>query len=155
MPDPLHVLLDQHAATRAVLRGQLDGLSEAQMLTIPDGFRNHILWNVGHVVVSEQILLYRLSGLPLHVSDEMVARFARGSSPQEWTTTPDVGEVLDLLTALPERLREDVAAGRFETFKPYQTTTGPNLATFADALAFTLFHEGLHTGVVSAMRRLV
>ena len=155
MTDPLAPLLDLYPATRAVLRRQLDGLTEAQLLTVPDGFRNHIFWNVGHLVVSQQILCYRLSGLPLHVSDDLVAHFGRGTSPLDWTTTPDLAEVLGLFDTLPERMREDVAAGRFTDFTPYQTTTGPHLGSLADALAFTFFHEGLHTGVVMAQKKLV
>lgn len=155
MNDTLRLLLDLLPATRAVLRRQLDGLTETQLLTIPDGFRNHLFWNVGHLVVSQQILCYRLSGLPLHVSDDLVAAFSRGSSPLDWATTPDIGRVLDLYDTLPERMREDAEAGRFTAFTPYQTATGPYLGTLADALAFTLYHEGLHTGVAMAQKKLV
>lgn len=148
-------LVEMLAATGAVLRGITDGLSNEQMTTVPPWHRNHILWNVGHVVVSQQILTYKLSGLPMYVSDELVAHFARGTSPLDWTSAPDPAEVFALLDELPRRLREDVAAGRFERFTPYQTTTGPYLATLGDALAFTLFHEGLHAGVVLSQRKLV
>lgn len=152
---PVPAALGLLGPSRDVLRRSLDGLTEAQLLTVPDGHRNHLFWNVGHLVVTQQILTYRLSGLPLNVSDDLVTHFAKGTSPLDWTTTPDVDEVFRLFDALPAQTVADYEAGRFETFTPYQTATGPFLATFDDLLAFNLFHEGLHAGIVSAMRRLV
>lgn len=140
---------------RNVLRRSLDGLTTKQLLTVPDGHRNHLFWNVGHLVVTQQILTYKLSGLPLNVSDDLVAHFAKGTSPLDWTTTPDADEVFRFFDTLPAQTVADYEAGRFTSFSPYQTATGPFLATLDDALAFNLFHEGLHTGVASAMRRLV
>lgn len=143
------------APARAVLRRQLDGLSREQLLALPPGRRNHVFWNVGHLVVSQQILTYRLSGLPLHVSDDLVAHFAKGTSPLDWTDVPDVDEVLGLFDVLPAQTVADYEAGRFERFTPYQTSTGPYLATLDDALAFNLFHEGLHAGVAMAIKKQV
>ena len=36
-----------------------------QLNKIPDGFSNNIIWNIGHIVVSQQALVYRLSGLQI------------------------------------------------------------------------------------------
>lgn len=152
---PVPAALGLLGPSRDVLRRALDGLTVEQLLIVPPGHRNHLFWNVGHLVVTQQILTYRLSGLPLNVSDDLVAHFGKGTTPLDWTTTPDVNEVFRLFDALPAQTVADYEAGRFQTFAPYQTSTGPYLATFDDLLAFNLFHEGLHTGVAMAMRRMV
>ncbi|MEX2584270.1 MAG: DinB family protein [Gemmatimonadota bacterium] len=141
--------------TRPILLRLMDGLSEAQLLEIPHGFRNNILWNVGHVVVSQQGLHYRMSGLDQYVSDEQVAQFRKGSDPADWKETPDVGLVKKQLTELADRLMDDYRAGRFTRYQEYPTSTGPVLRSIGDAIAFNNYHEGYHTGIVMAQRRLV
>ncbi|MEM1125067.1 MAG: DinB family protein [Bacteroidota bacterium] len=137
---------------RAHLCRLTDDLTEAQLLVQPPGFSNNILWNLGHVVVTQQLLHYRLAGVPLHVPDEVVGLFRKGTSPTSWTEQPAVAPVRAWLTELPERLVEDYAAGRFETYQTYPTSTGIVLHTMEEAVAFNLFHEGLH---VHAVQRLL
>ena len=139
--------------TRPLLLRLLDGLSDDDLLAIPDGFSNNILWNVGHVVVTQQLLHYGLSRLPLLVSDDLVARCRKGTSPRDWDAPPDVAELRQLATELPRRLEADLAAGRFTEFRPYATSVGVELADLETALDFNLFHEGLHTGTVLELRK--
>lgn len=141
--------------TRALLGRTIADLTEDQLLHVPSGFRNNILWNVGHVIVAQQALHYRLAGREMYISDAFARCFGRGTSPQDWASTPDVDEVRRLLVALPDRLLEDYRAGGFEGFRPYATSTGPVLQDIEDAIAFNNFHEGLHTGVVMSLKKLV
>ena len=139
--------------TRPLLLRLLDGLSEDDLLAIPDGFSNNILWNVGHVVVTQQLLHYGLSRLPLLVPDALVAQCRKGTSPRDWDTPPDVAEVRQLAVELPQRLEADLGAGRFTEFRPYTTSVGVELADLETALGFNLFHEGLHTGTIVELRK--
>ena len=141
--------------TRPLLLRLVDGLSDADLLAVPPGFSNNVLWNLGHVVVTQQLLHYGLSKLPMYVSDELVAQCRKGTSPADWTAPPDPDEVRALLLELPDRLAADLEAGRFTTFRPYQTSVGVELRDLETALDFNLFHEGLHTGTVLALRKAV
>ncbi|HET6569113.1 MAG TPA: DinB family protein [Rhodothermales bacterium] len=140
---------------RAVVKRNIADLSDEQLLVIPEGFRNNILWNVGHLVVTQQTLLYRLSGQEMYVGSDLVDRFRKGTSPADWTETPDADRLKALLTELPERLPEDYANGRFANFQEYQTSTGPLLQDIGDGIAFNNFHEGLHLGVIQSMKKLI
>lgn len=143
-----------HAIRRAFVRSTED-LTEEQLLFIPAGFRNNILWHLGHVVATQQNLHYHFAGLPMHVSDELVSNFKPGTSPEAWTTTPDVDEVRRLLLSLPEQLASDYAAGIFNQYQEFTTRTGIRLGTIEDALDFALFHEGIHLGTVQTFRKML
>lgn len=138
--------------TRAHLLRLVEGLDRAALLHVPEGASNNVLWNLGHVAVTQQLLHYGLSGLPLGVSERLVAQCRKGTAPADWESPPDVPEVLDLLTALPPRLVADYEAGRFTAFRSYPTSTGIVLDSINQAIAFNAYHEGLHA---STVRRLV
>src|SRR5690606_41991140 len=67
---------------RQNFKSVLENNSLEDLNKIPKGFNNNIIWNIGHVVVSQQILVYKLSGLPLMVSDELVEKYIIGSKPE-------------------------------------------------------------------------
>ena len=144
-----------HSARR-LYAGILDQVTPEQLVTIPEGFNNNILWNVGHAVVTQQLLTYGLTGNALNVSDDMVAAFKKGSSPKEWENTPDIESLKQLVTELPNKFEADYKAGIFTDFKDYTlSTTGDTLTNIDDAIAFNDFHEGVHLGSVLALKKLV
>lgn len=137
---------------RRLIQGALAGLSDEAALMIPPGFDNNIVWNLGHIIVTQQALHYRLSGLPTATTKEDVAMFKTGSSPADWAHEPDIGRLLTLLADTSLQLERDYEAGLFAGFRPYTTFTGIRLQCIEDALAFNNFHEGLHLGSILALR---
>lgn len=140
---------------RDYIRRIIGSLADEQLLTIPSGFDNNIAWNLGHLIVVHQSLLYRLSGLETLTTRHHLVQFAPGTSPADWKTTPDLTEIRSLLTHSTEKTVADVADGLFKTFTPYTTTTGFDLNSFSEAVAFNLYHEGLHFGAMMALRNIV
>ena len=55
--------------SRKALSHFLDVISLEQLNKIPVGFNNNIIWNITHIVVVQQMLAYKLSGLPMLISD--------------------------------------------------------------------------------------
>ena len=45
---------------------------------IPEGFSNNLIWNFGHLLVTQQLLAYKLSNLPMLYPDAFIDRFPRG-----------------------------------------------------------------------------
>lgn len=128
-------------------------LSAEEAHRIPRGFKNNVVWNLGHVLVTHQILCYKLSGLPMLVDGDMIARFAKGTRPEDWEEPADLSAVLTQLLPLGEKFVNDYAAGVFKEFEPYTTSTGFTLENIDDAFSFNLAHEGLHLGYALAQRR--
>lgn len=72
-------------------------LSDVQLLKIPKNRHNNILWNLGHVVTIQQLLVYRSIGLDVNIHEDFISHFKKDSSPQSWTSTPDIHEVKNAL----------------------------------------------------------
>ncbi|MBK7631964.1 MAG: DinB family protein [Ignavibacteriales bacterium] len=130
-----------------ILRG-IENLSNEQLLKIPEGGKNNILWNLGHIIVTQQVLHYTLSRLEMRIPKEISSIFRTGTSPEVWRETPNITELKSLLPELPDKLLEDYNNGMFKEFRPYKTSTGVELNTFEDAITFNHFHEGTHTGII-------
>ena len=81
--------------------------------TIPAEFRNNIIWNIGHTVVTQQMLVYGLSGLTGMVSDEMIDRYRRGTVPEGDATQEEVEAIKKLLFATVEKTTADYQLGCF------------------------------------------
>jgi hypothetical protein len=137
-----------------ILRG-IENLSDEQLLKIPEGSKNNILWNLGHIVVTQQVLHYTLSRLEMHIPKEIASAFRTGTSPALWKETPDIKNIKSLLMELPDKLLEDYESGLFKEFRPYKTSTGVQLNSFADAITFNHFHEGTHTGIILGLIKIV
>ncbi len=133
----------------------VSSLSDEQLLMIPDGYRNNILWNFTHTLVTQQLLCYACSDRPLHISDELRDQARKGTAPADWSTPPDIALVKALYLKLADQLAEDYQANQFVDFKEYKTSAGVVLRHIDDAIAFNNFHEGLHLGVMMSLRKHV
>ncbi|MGB3545158.1 DinB family protein, partial [Rubrivirga sp.] len=102
----LHTLLK----TRQSLVAITDALEDDARLTVPDGFSNHVLWNLAHVVVTQQLLVYGLSGLPLNVPDEWVLAYRKGTSATTGESVASYADVREAALELPSRTRADLEA---------------------------------------------
>ncbi len=133
----------------------INGLTLEQIHTIPDGFKNNIAWNVAHLVVTQQLLQYKLSGLDCLVPDELIEAHRKGTFPTTSFTEEEFEEVTDLLAGLPDTLEEDFNEGLFENYDAYKTSTGFVLDSIETAVNFNNYHEGLHLGIILAIKKLV
>lgn len=130
-------------------------LTLEQINKIPDGFTGNIAWHVGHLVATQQGLLYRLSGNASNLEQSFVDKYKKGSLPQAPITQADLDFIKSELTAQAERLPADIEKGIFKNYNQYSTSFGNTIHSFDEALAFVNVHEGLHMGYMMALRRVV
>jgi len=133
----------------------IERYSLEQLNKIPDGFSNNLIWNLGHIIVSQQGLVYRLSGLPMNVSTEMMEKYKNGSKPTGTNTQEEVNELKVLLFSLLHQTKEDYANGKFVSFNEYTTGTGFHLASTEEAIEFNNYHEGIHLGFMMNIRKFL
>lgn len=148
-------LFDITLKNREILYRILEKTFKDDLLRIPAGFRNNIWWNITHVLVTEQLLVYKMSGLPMNVSDELVNKFRKGTSPDGTATDEEIKLVKDLLITTVENTRADYDKGIFENFNEYTTSANVTLRNVEDAIAFNVFHEGLHSGTILSLQKML
>lgn len=141
--------------SRLLLLKELEGLTMKQIHEISTGFKNNIAWNVAHLVVTQQLLHYKLSGLNCLCSDELIKGYIKGTSPTKDFTEEEFEEVKELLIGLPDTLEEDFNAGIFKNYNAYPTSTGFVLNSFESAVPFNNFHEGIHYGIVRSIKKFL
>lgn len=140
---------------RNVLVGLLDQYSNDQLNKIPKGFNNSMIWNIGHVLVTEQLLIYKLSGLSLTIDNDLVSIFGKGSKPERDISQSQIDYIKENLITTVLQTQNDYKKGIFKTFQSYPTSTGVVLNSMEDSLQFNCFHEGIHLGILMAMKKLV
>ncbi|AWM13523.1 DinB family protein [Flavobacterium sp. NRK F10] len=134
----------------------LKNLSLDQLNKIPDNFKNNIIWNIGHIIVTQQLLVYKLSGLPMKISDELIAKYQKGTKPEKPASQEEVDEIRSLLFSTIEKTKEDYENGVFKNFMQYTTQTGNfDIHNVEDALEFNNYHEALHVGVMLQLKKFV
>ena len=133
----------------------LENYTLEQLNKTPQGFSNNLIWNIGHIIVTQQLLVYKLSGLPMMISDELVEKYKKGTKVESAASQEEVDEIKSLLFTTIEKTKEDYANGLFKNYTEYPTSTGFVLANVEGALAFNNFHEGLHIGIMMSIRKFL
>ncbi len=141
--------------SRNLVLKKIDGLTHEQLHKIPEGFKNNIAWNVVHLVVTQQLLHYKLSGLQCLVPDDLIEKYRKGTAPTEEMSAEDFEEVKELLAGLPDTLEEDYNEGIFKEYTEYETSTGFVITSINDAISFNNLHEGIHLGTIMDLYKLV
>lgn len=140
---------------RKLIAPFLENYTLDQLNAIPEGFSNNLFWNIAHVVVTQQLLIYKLSGLSMLVSDELVDKYKKGTKPEQAATQEEVNQIKTLLFDLIDQTQADYASGVFTQFTEYPTSSGFILKNVNDAMAYNNFHEGLHLGIIMSLKKVV
>ena len=147
--------LDITRTSRKMIAPFLENYTLEQLNAIPEGFSNNLIWNIAHVIVTQQLLVYKLSGLAMNISDEMVEKYRKGTKPEHQATQAEVDEIKSLLFRTIDQTAVDIDAKIFENFTEYPTSTGFVLKSAEDAMVFNNFHEGLHIGILISIRKFL
>jgi len=142
--------------TRTIFNKIIENNALEDLNKIPKGFNNNIIWNIGHVVVSEQLLAYKLSGLESMLTDNMINKYRKDTKPEGDVSQEEVNEIKVLLSSTLKKTESDYTTGVFKNYKAYTvSTTGNTLSNIDQALQFVAIHEGLHYGYVLALLKAI
>ncbi|MGY0426056.1 MAG: DinB family protein [Polaribacter sp.] len=141
--------------SRELVLKELENLNLDQIHVIPAGFKNNIAWNVAHLVVTQQLLHYKLSSLNCLCPDDLIETHKKGTVPTKTFTEEEFTEVKELLVGLPDTLEEDYKAGIFKNYNEYLTSMGFILDSIETAIICNNFHEGVHYGIIRSIKKFV
>ncbi|MEK6477371.1 DinB family protein [Catalinimonas sp. 4WD22] len=133
----------------------LDALDEHALNHIPPGFNNNIIWNFGHIIATQQIICYKLSGLEMHVDLELIDSYRRGTKPNGHVSGEEIEKLKALAISTIEQLQQDFEAQRFQQYHEYTTSFGVTLSDIQEGIRFNAMHESLHLGYAMALRRVI
>ena len=141
--------------SRKVLLGFLEKYSIEELNKIPEGFSNNLIWNIGHIIVVQQLLIYKLSGLPTMVSNEMIEKYQKGTKPEHNVTQEEVDEIKVLLFSTLEKTKQDFAENIFQNYLEFTSMSGFTMKSAANAIEFNNYHEAVHTGIMMQIRKFI
>jgi len=140
---------------RKVLSQYFENHTLQQLNKIPPGFNNNLIWNIAYIVVVQQLLVYKLSGLPMNIPNEMVAKYQRGTRPERDLTQQEADAIKALLFITIDQTQQDHINKIFETYHPFSNNLGFTLKNVEEAIAFNYYHEAMHTGMMMSIRKFL
>ena len=142
-------------ATRKNIIDLISGHSLDQLNIIPTGFNNNLMWNFGHVIATQQLLIYNLSGLKMYADNDLIKAYRKGSRPTAFIEKAEYDEIMELAMSTVEDLEKDYQDELFQEYKIYTTSYNITLSTVEQAISFNNVHEALHLGTCLALRKFV
>lgn len=151
----MHQVFEITRLSRKIVAEYLENYTLEQLNKVPEGFNNNLIWNIGHIVVVQQMLVYNLSGLPMVVSQGMVDKYKRGSKPEDNVSQSEVDEIRSLLFETINQTKADLNSKIFKTYTEFTTLSGFTMRNVEDALAFNYYHEAMHIGMMMSIRKFI
>lgn len=141
--------------TRKIIYWFLKNYSLEQLNKIPDGFSNNLIWNIGHIIVVQQLLVYKLSGLEPMVSKDLISKYAKGTKPESPVNQSEVDEIKGLLFNTIDQTKTDYENNIFENYHEFKNDFGFTIKSAKEAIAFNYFHEATHLGIIMSIKKFV
>jgi uncharacterized damage-inducible protein DinB len=130
-------------------------LSTEQINRIPAGHSNNIIWHIGHMMASQQVLCYIRSGAPARIPNALIEKFRKGTSPADWTSATLLSDLETLFIETATVFEADYKAGLLSNYEEYATSSGIVLSTIDEAVAYSYGHENLHYGNILTLVKSV
>lgn len=141
--------------TRQNILKAIEDLTLEQVNLIPKNFNNSIGWQVVHIIVTQQLLHYKLSGNSMLISDDLIENYRKGSSGKQELNKENWKVIKSLFLSLPQKLFTDYEDEVFEEYTTYATSYNATLNNIEEAIAFNNLHEAMHLGTINAMKKLL
>ena len=133
----------------------MNSLSIVQLNEIPAGLNNNIIWNFGHIVVTQQILCYLLAGATPKMDQSLIEKYRKGAKPEDFVEQVEIDTLKSLAVSLIDELEIDLGTDLLNNYKAYPTSYGFELTSIEDAIDFYAVHESMHYGVALTIKKLV
>jgi len=141
--------------TRSFLLDHVKDLTTEQFNKIPEGFNNNIIWNLAHLIAAQQGVCYIKAGLAPRLDEDFINAFKSGTKPGNPLSEAEIENIKSLLFTTLDQLEDDYNSGVFGNYTAWTVRYGVEFTNIEDAITFLPFHEGLHSGFTTALKRLV
>jgi hypothetical protein len=142
--------------SRQIYNSYFDQYTLEQLNKVPEGFNNNLIWNIGHIIVVQQMLVYKGSGQEALISGDLIMRYMPGTKPEREIMQEEADELKALLFTTIDKTEEDYHDGSlFTAYTERKTKLGFSISTVEDAIAFNNYHEGTHLGIMMGLKKFI
>lgn len=150
--------IDKIKKMRQFVLEQIAGLTEEQLNKIPVGYKNNIIWNLTHLMATQQGVCYLRAAQPVIIPEKYFAPFLIYTKPERTIEGNEIEDIKRLFLITIDDLYADYNKKIFNNY-----TASPNvlkvygieLSSVEDGLEFLLYHEGYHTSSILYLKKLV
>ena len=141
--------------TRSKILEVISGLNVQQLNKVPEGFNNNIIWNLGHLIAAQEGIFYLRGKLELNIDQDFFNSFKNGSRPEREIDAEEIEIIRSLLFTSLDQFESDLQKNVFSNYPAWTTSMGIEINSIEDAINYLPFHEGLHFGQISAIKRVI
>ncbi|MDR3541944.1 MAG: DinB family protein [Desulfosporosinus sp.] len=148
-------LFDQLKVIRTNTINAVKEISESQADSVPEGFNNNILWNLGHILWAQEKFAFGFIPEPMQMPDGFTELFGRNTKPSEWKgQPPTLQQMIELLEDQTSRIKERLDNRLVEAVaNPFTMPSGLTLKTIGEFLTFSMYHEGMHVQTIKILKK--
>ena len=146
--------IDLLKTTRNNIKALVSTLTLTQLNTKPKGFNNTIAWQLGHVIITQQLLCYQFSNENVVIPTSLIDNYRKGSFSKA-ISQDELDELILLLAKTSLQFEKDYKQNIFKTYTSYETSYGITINNIEDALQMNNVHEGVHFGNMLALKKLI
>lgn len=135
----------------------VDTLTVEELNEIPAGFKNNVIWNFGHIVVTTPVLCYIRTGIrEIGFDIKYLNDFKKDSTPSRYISEEEIAELKLLAISSIESIKNDYENGVFKQMKPCATSTYvAEMKSIEEVLITASGHDNMHLGYALAQRKLI
>jgi hypothetical protein len=122
---------------------------------VPEGFKNNVAWNFGHIIVSQQTLCYARAGVPLLIDQAYIDKYQKGTKPEGFIGEEEINILKTFLFSLIDTQQKDCEENKFSGYQGFTTQYGVTLNSINDAVPYVATHDALHFGFSKAIANAV
>lgn len=141
--------------TREYLLNDIKEFTVEQLNEIPAGFNNNIIWNLTHMLATQQAVCYFRAGIPIKIDQSLYDTYKPGTKPEKFVDANEIDAIKKLFITIIDQLEIDYNNNIFVNFTAFTNRYGFEHRHIDDSINFVLYHEGIHFGVINAMKKLV
>lgn len=141
--------------TRASFIKLMDGLTIEELNEIPANFNNNIIWNFGHVIITQQTLCYLRANLQPKLDDAIIIKYKGGSKPESFIDNKELELLKEYAFSTLETLENGINNKVFSNYNAFTTGSGIEITGIDDVIKMLMMHEGMHLGYAMALKKMV
>lgn len=155
MENTIDVTFDHFKKIRESIINSFAQLTVEEVYQFPTGFNNNLIWQAGHILATQQIFHYKLTGNTPRVDYQLIERYKKGTFAETQPDREELDLILNHLENTVEDLKSDFEKNRLNAFTEYTTGFGVKISNINEAIAFNNIHEALHLGRIASMKQIL